>query len=1105
MNRLSLRLLFTVGALSAACGALVYSPLPLAPVQHGGVAAACALLALLMGLAAWKAPVLNPRWLVGTVGGATLLVLGLTAAWLGEGIHTPGLAYLGLLLCGVAAVGGQRIAWAMAAAAGLLVLGLCAGEFGGAIHPPQGASPWPRLLTVAVWMAAGLGAGAVLHHALNQVLLDARRREQRFRAMLRISVDWYWEQDAEYRYTYVSEKTGQGSLLSLAHRLGVAPWDIVEFGLTPEQLEAHKACLQARKPFQHLVAKRRDEAGQAHFVSLSGEPRFDEKRVFQGYWGVGRDVTSEISAQLAVAASEARYRELFARSPTPLVLHRRGLVLESNEAAALMFGFDSPQAMLGFNLLDIDEEGDTVVDTAGSGGAAPGRAPKVLERIAGLDAQPPGSSIPVTDFRMRSVKGKRISAQATGSRVETPQGAATLSLYFDITARRAAEAALRRSETMLRLLFAASPDAIVLTEMASARVTLVNETFTRLTGFPASSVVGLHVGELPIWQEPAAYERLAQALKTHGKVGDFALQSRTQSGEALSLLLSAAHFQADGADYSVINARDVTHTERVRLQHDAMLRSASIGMALTLNRQIVLANPCFERMFGWPPGTLTGQRGAVIWLNEEDYEEVGRIAGPRLARGINVDMVRQVRRRDGSTFWCRLMGQAIDPNDPSNGGTIWTAEDVTERQQMTRALAAARDAAEAASRAKTAFLANTSHEVRTPLHGLLGLARLAQEPGLDEAKRQRYLDQIVDSAEGLSSIITDVLDLSKIEAGKLSLETVTFSLYDELDHVHRSYEPLADAKGLRFELQIDASVPTTVSGDPVRVRQIVSNYVANALKFTHEGWVQLHARMTSLGLVQLTVTDTGPGIDEATQQRLFSPFTQADESTTRRYGGTGLGLSICRELATLMGGSVGLSSRPGEGSSFWAELNLPEAQGAPPVVDISLEDTACLQGVRVLLVEDNPVNMMIGVAMLEQWGMQVLQAEDGHLAVQAVERAFADGGGLDLVLMDVQMPSMSGHEAAREIRLRHSAGDLPIIALTAAALTSERDAALQAGMDDFLTKPIDHQRLQQTLMRVLKPQPQRPARAPAGPGAQATAPQPPSAGGGGPDGGSLPG
>jgi PAS domain S-box-containing protein len=827
INRLSLRLLFAVGAVSAAFGAMVYaaSPLPWNDPVRWGTTAACAALMLLLLLAAWRSPTVNLRWAVGVTAIATLGVLGALAVLLGEGIHAPGLAYAGLLLCGVTAVGGPRMGWGLTVASVALVLGLYFAELHGLI---LGEAQRPdvsillRLTTVLGWLAAGLGAGLVLHHAVQHVLIDARRREQRFRAMLRIAVDWYWEQDAQYRYTYVSEKTGRGSLLALAHRLGVAPWDIMGFGLTAEQMEAHRALLESHKPFSRLIAKRRDETGQVHFVSLSGEPHFDDRRVFQGYRGIGRDVTSEVSAQMAVAASEARYRELFARSPTPLVLHRRGVVVEANSAAAHMFGFDAPQEMLGFNLLDIDEETDAVADSVTSPGQP--RASNILQRVAALDAGAPGESVPVTDFCMRSRRGQRILAQVTATRVETPQGAATLSLYFDNTAH----------------------------------------------------------------------------------------------------------------------------------------------------------------------------------------------------------------------------------------------------QQMTSALAAARDAAEAASRAKTAFLANTSHEVRTPLHGLLGLARLAQAPDLDEARRQRYLEQILDSAEGLSHIITDVLDLSKIEAGKLSLDTTVFSLYDELVNVQRSYEPLADAKGLRFELSIDPAVPTTVSGDPVRVRQILSNYINNALKFTQEGWVQLDARMTDTGLVQLTVTDTGPGIETGTQDRLFSPFTQADESTTRRYGGTGLGLSICRELASLMRGRVGVTSRPGEGSSFWAELHLPPAQSAPQVVDISLDDTDALRGARVLLVEDNPVNMMIGVALLEKWGAEVTQAEDGHLAVQAVHDAFAQGRGPDVVLMDVQMPSMSGHEAARQLRQHYSLDALPIIALTAAALVSEREDALNAGMNDFLTKPIDNQRLQQTLVRVLK-------------------------------------
>jgi len=260
-----------------------------------------------------------------------------------------------------------------------------------------------------------------------------------------------------------------------------------------------------------------------------------------------------------------------------------------------------------------------------------------------------------------------------------------------------------------------------------------------------------------------------------------------------------------------------------------------------------------------------------------------------------------------------------------------------------------------------------------------------------------------------------------------------------------------------------------VRGDPVRVRQILSNFVTNALKFTERGSVRIEAGLTVRGWLRLAVTDTGPGVSEEVRERLFTPFSQGDSSTTRRYGGTGLGLSICRQLAQLMGGNVGVDSAPGAGSTFWAELPLPSA-AAPLEPDAGeAHDLEQLHGARVLMVEDNPVNMMIAVAMLESWGVVVAQASDGRAAVDAIERAATDDRPFDAVLMDVQMPNMSGHEAARALRQRYSAAQLPIIALTAAALVSERDEALAAGMDAFLTKPIDAAQLRQTLARHARP------------------------------------
>jgi signal transduction histidine kinase/CheY-like chemotaxis protein len=474
-------------------------------------------------------------------------------------------------------------------------------------------------------------------------------------------------------------------------------------------------------------------------------------------------------------------------------------------------------------------------------------------------------------------------------------------------------------------------------------------------------------------------------------------------------------------------------------------------------------------MYGWPAGTLVGQSGRVVWDSDDDYRRIGATLGPKLARGEPAQIETTARRFDGSAFFARITGKAIDPTHPARGGTIWIVEDITEQRQVEQALARARDAAEAANRAKSAFLANTSHELRTPLNGLIGLARLAAAPDTSEARRQQYLLQIGDTAQALSAIISDILDLSKIEAGKLELESAPFDLGELLRGMQRAYATLAESKAIALRLDIGVGADTLVLGDMLRTRQILNNYLSNALRFTTHGEVRLQARRLDGLRVRIEVHDTGPGIPEDVQARLFKPFTQADESTTRRYGGTGLGLSICRELATLMGGEVGLRSLPGEGSCFWAELPLPQTEAPAPEAPPPMPAQDALQGASVLMVEDNPVNMLIAATLLEQWGVKIEQATDGQQAVQAVQRRARSGSLFDAVLMDVQMPVMSGHEATRALRREYSAERLPIIALTAAALVSEREQALAAGMNDFLTKPIDAQRLQQTLVRWIAP------------------------------------
>ncbi len=631
----------------------------------------------------------------------------------------------------------------------------------------------------------------------------------------------------------------------------------------------------------------------------------------------------------------------------------------------------------------------------------------------------------------------------------------------------AAQEALRRSETTLATLVTTSPDMITLTEVATGRFVMVNETFTRVCGFTREEAIGRTSIELGVWGSLPSREEFVRRLRENGRVQDLPVEFLDKWGQPFTLMLSAALFELEGQSYMVLNGRDVTESERTRLAHEAVLENASLGIAFTREGRFVQANRALEIMLGWPEHSLVGQPGRVVWSSDAEYAEIGALIGPSLSRGEPVEFVRELWRRDGSSFWCRMLAKAVDPTHPMRGGTIWIVEDITERRRTEQALARARDEAEAANRAKSAFLANTSHEIRTPLNGLVGLARLARRPELDETRRRQYLEQIAESAETLSAIISDVLDLSKIEAGRLEIEQLAFDLRALLESLRQVYDTLAEARGLSFALQTDAGVPQWVWGDPVRVRQVLGNYLSNALKFTERGSVTLHAGVGSGGPLRFEVRDTGLGIAPEVCARLFQPFTQADQSTTRRFGGSGLGLSICLELATLMGGRVGVDSTPGLGSCFWAELPLRPAEA--PTVDSGFGalEASPLAGARVLMVEDNAVNMTIAVAMLEQWGVLVEQAADGQQAIAAVAAAEREGRPLDAVLMAVQMPVMSGYEATRALRARPASARLPVIALTAAALSSEREQALASGMDGFLTKPIDMQKLHDALMAAL--------------------------------------
>ena len=654
----------------------------------------------------------------------------------------------------------------------------------------------------------------------------------------------------------------------------------------------------------------------------------------------------------------------------------------------------------------------------------------------------------------------------------------------------ATQAALEKSEARYKNRFDHSPVGVYRSTLAGTFVEL-NSAMARMMGYDTEQEAQRDLTDLSrqLYVDPERRREFIAQLRKEGVARHFEFQGRKKNGEIIWIHENARLTLCDCPEEYVIDgfAQDITirkqaeTTLRENREHlHAIFRVAPTGIGVVKNRVLVRVNQRICDMSGFTDEELLGRSSRMLYPTQEDFDYVGREKYRQIKTKSTGEVETRWLRKDGTIIDVLLASTPLDPDDLSIGVTF-TATDITERNTIQAKLREANKAlleasaqatelaaqSQAANKAKSEFLANMSHEIRTPLNGVLGMLQLMEMTSLDEEQRG-FVSTAINSATRLTRLLSDILDISRIESGKLVIYEAQFTIAALRESVFELFAPTARQKNLELKFLLHENVPARLLGDEMRLRQILFNLVGNAIKFTDKG--SITAEISTLPCSKnhgcrlfLCVSDTGAGIPEDRLKDIFEPFVQVDGSYVRQHQGAGLGLSIVRRLTLMMGGTLAVDSAPGEGTTICLSLPLrfpksPEER--PP-------DTArpghSPRRLRILLAEDDEVNLWSGRTMLEKLGHAVTTAMDGQEALNLLDQQ-----EFDLIFMDIQMPVLDGVETARIIRRKKGPqARIPIIAMTAYAMTGDREIFLQAGMNDYLAKPVRMESLAQAIDRVM--------------------------------------